>query len=174
MSDTFVEGAKAQMGAVEAMLKGLPGVKGYVEKELRRDADYRVRTMIAGQLDEQKQRLFDIQQKLLKGGGLKWLDDVDGAIQKLQILSDRVRTASQGYAGLFDAVRIGEEQLDALHAFDVALVEQVARIKNAVDGLAATVGNHAEMGQTIETLTETIAAVGTLFGQRDQVLMQQA
>ena len=43
MSDQFVESAKQQMGAVERLLKGLPGISGYVNKDLRRDADKRVR-----------------------------------------------------------------------------------------------------------------------------------
>ena len=38
------------------------------------------------------------------------MDDVDDAIVKLQTLIDRVKTASYGYAGLFDAVRIKEAQ----------------------------------------------------------------
>ena len=63
------------MDAVEHLIKGLPGVSGYVDKELRRDADKRLRMMIAETLEAQKQRLFDIQKRLLSGGGLRWLDD---------------------------------------------------------------------------------------------------
>ena len=47
MSDQFVDFAKSQMGAIERLLKGLPGISGYVDKELRRDADKRVRDSIA-------------------------------------------------------------------------------------------------------------------------------
>lgn len=111
MSEQFVEQAKANMGAIERLLKGLPGISGYVNKELRRDADKRLRELIAGHITEQKQQLFALQKQLLSSGGLRWLDDVDQNIQKLQTLADRIRTASYGYAGLFDAVKIGEEQL---------------------------------------------------------------
>ena len=58
MPNKFIEQAKSQMGAVEEMLKGLPGIEGYVEKELRRDADYQLRQTIAAQLEKQKQRLL--------------------------------------------------------------------------------------------------------------------
>ena len=73
MSDEFVNAAKDNMGAVESLLKGLPGISGYVDKELRRDADKRLRDMIAGQLEEQKQAVLSIQKKLLKA---KTPDDV--------------------------------------------------------------------------------------------------
>ncbi len=39
MSDQFVDFAKSQMGAVERLLKGLPGIGGYIDKELRRQDD---------------------------------------------------------------------------------------------------------------------------------------
>ena len=54
MTERFVEQAQANMGAIERLLKGLPGIRGYVDKELRRDADKRLRDAIAGQLTEQK------------------------------------------------------------------------------------------------------------------------
>ncbi|NJN81217.1 MAG: hypothetical protein HC802_02295 [Caldilineaceae bacterium] len=174
MPDQYVELAKENMGALERLVKGLPGIQGYVDKNLRRDADKRLRTLIAGQLEEQKQRLFDIQQKLLKGGGLKWLDDVDGAIQKLQILIDRIKTASYGYAGLFDAVAIREEQLDALHRFDVALAGRVVMVENAVDALAAAVANKEDVGVIADQLTDIVAELNNMFNRREEAVLDTA
>jgi hypothetical protein len=171
MTDRYVEAAKEGMGAIERLLKGLPGIRGYVDKELRRDADKRLREMIAGQLEEQKQSLLKVQQRLLKGGGLKWLDDVDGAVQKLQILIDRVRTASYGYAGLFDPVRIKEEQLNALHRFDVALASRVATVHNAVSALEAAAASNENLNALIEQLTEIVAELNMLFNRRHEAII---
>ena len=88
MSDQFVESAKQQMGAVERLLKGLPGISGYVDKDLRRDADKRVRESIALELNQSKASLMDAQNALLKGGGLALMDDVDEAVVKLGTLTD--------------------------------------------------------------------------------------
>ncbi len=170
MSDQFVDQAKGQMGAIEELLKGLPGISGYVEKELRRDADKRLRMLIAGRLEVDRQKLFDIQKKLTKSGGLKWLDDVDEGVQKLQILIDRVKTASYGYAGLFDAVRIREEQLDALHRFDVALATRVGEIAGAIDALDAAVDGGDPAG-AIATLTGAIADLNRLFDKRREAIV---
>lgn len=170
MSNRFVEQAKAQMGAVEELIKGLPGIRGYVDKELRRDADYRLRQLIAGQLEEQKTRLYDLQKKLMSSGGLKWTDEVDGVVQKLQTLIDRVRSAGQGYAGLFDAVRIREEQLDALHRFDVALAERVATLKETFDSLAQAVSENKEVGAVIERASSTVAELSALFHKRNEAI----
>ena len=131
MSDQFVDFAKSQMGAIERLLKGLPGIGGYIDKELRRDADKRVREGLARTLEQSKAQLLEIQNQLLGGGGLLYMDDVDRAIVKLQTLIDRIKSAAYGYAGLFDAVRIKEDALDALHRFDVAMVGEVSQLNDA-------------------------------------------
>jgi hypothetical protein len=166
MSDQYVEAAKANMGALERLLKGLPGVRGYVDKELRRDADKRLRDLIALQLEEQKQALLVLQNKLLKGGGLAWLDDVDEAVQKLQTLIDRVKTASYGYAGLFDAVKIREQELDALNKFDVALAGRVVAVENAVKALGDAIAGKQNIQALIDQLTALITELRTTFDKR--------
>jgi hypothetical protein len=40
------------------------------------------------------------------------VDDLEGAAIKLRQFIDRVRTASYGYAGFFDAVKVRSEELD--------------------------------------------------------------
>jgi hypothetical protein len=171
MTDPYVEKAKEDMNVFERLLKGLPGIRGYVDKELRRDADKRLRDLIAGQLEEQKRNLLDIQKRLLGSGGLAWLDDVDGAVQKLQLLIDRVRTASYGYAGLFDAVRIREEQLDALYRFDVALAGRVVAVENAVKALAAAVTNKENLQTLSAQLTDIMTELNNLFSKRQEAII---
>ena len=171
MSDQFVEEAKARMGAIERLLKGLPGIRGYVDKELRRDADNRLREMIAGQLEEQKQSLLHVQRMLLEGKGLLWMDNVDQAVQKLQILADRVKTASYGYAGLFDPVRIGEDALNALHCFDAALVERVVDVKMGVDALRQAVEANGDIGAAVRKLTDLLAVLNTLYNKRHEAVL---
>lgn len=169
MTDRFVEQAKANMGALERLLKGLPGISGYVDKELRRDADKRLRELIATQLTEQKQHLFALQKQLLSSGGLRWLDDVDQVIQKLQTVTDRIHTASYGYAGLFDAVKIGEEQLTALHDFDAALATDVATIGEIVTRLQSA--DSASMSTTLQELSQAVTALDTLFNRRREAIL---
>jgi hypothetical protein len=171
MTDSFVNSAKDSMGAIERLLKGLPGIRGYVDKELRRDADKRLREYIAAQLTEQKQELLNLQQRLLKGGGLLWLDDMDGAVTKLQTLVDRIRTASYGYAGLFDPVKIREEQLNALHRFDVALAARVADVQNAIASLRTSVTQNEGIGQQIQALVDLVSDLNLLFNRRHEAVV---
>lgn len=171
MSDSAVEAAKSQMGAVERLLKGLPGISGYYEKEMRRDADKRLREQVAQALEQCKAELMDVQNQLLRGGGLLHMDDVDQAIVKLQILIDRVKTASYGYAGLFDTVRIKEEQLDALHRFDAAMAGEVVGLKGSIDALAAAVGSSTGIPAAIDGLIKHVADLNRLFDRRKDAIV---
>lgn len=171
MTNRFVDKAKENMGAIEKLLKGLPIVRGYVDKELRRDADFRLRQTLSAQLEAQKQRLYELQKRLMKSGGLRYSDDIDTAVQKLQTLADRIRTASYGYAGLFDAVKIREDQLDALHRFDVALAARVYEIQEGIDRLREAIEDKKEdVNEAIDALTDRLAELNKLYDERHQAV----
>jgi hypothetical protein len=171
MSDQFVDFAKSQMGAIERLLKGLPGISGYIDKELRRDADKRVREGLVQALDHSRSELMDIQNRLLSGGGLLYMDDVDQAIVKLQTLSDRIKTASYGYAGLFDAVRIQEEQLDALNRFDQAMVGEIGALNEAITALSNAVADNNNIAPTASRVTKTVADLNRLYDKRRDAIL---
>jgi hypothetical protein len=170
MSDQFVDFAKSQMGAVERLLKGLPGIGGYIDKELRRDADKRVREGLARTLEQSKAELLEIQNRLLSGGGLLHMDELDRAIVKLQTLIDRIKTAAYGYAGLFDAVRIKEDALDALHRFDVAMVGEVGQLNEAITALSNAVADNNNIAPVISRVTKVVGDLNLLYDKRKDAI----
>ena len=173
MQDDLMAKAKDQMNVVENVLAGVPGIKGYKEKELRRETDKTVRSQVARQLDDQRARLSNLQVDLVDNGQLNLLDDIERAATKLQTLSDRVRTASYGYAPLFDDVRVKEAELDALGQFDQAMFQDVARISTIIDGMAGLSGRpDAEWLESIRALTTTLDNLNTQFGRRSEVILQ--
>ena len=57
MTNPFVEKAQKEMGSIERLLKGLPLIRDYTDKELRREADRRLRQLLATELEQEKRRL---------------------------------------------------------------------------------------------------------------------
>ncbi len=162
----------AQSG-LEKILNKIPGYGGYREKEMRRDADKLLRDHIYGVLTEQRRRIEDIQSQL----GVEFIEFVDKvgtARRRLQTLADTVRTAAYGYAGLFDAVRIKEEQLDMLYEFDNGLLEQADQIVAAVDSLQSAVDNGEAPGGAIRELTNVITQLQELYNKRKDVITGMA
>jgi hypothetical protein len=126
---------EGERGGLEGLFSKIPGYRGYKQKENRRAADKLLREHVAGQLDEQRRRLVELQRDMLEGGGLLMLDDMERAVTKVQKLADKIRTASYGYAGLFDAVKVEEQDLDTLYVFDEDMLAHVSNIQSAIDAL---------------------------------------
>ena len=96
-----VEKAKSEMGGMESFFTNIPGIAGYREKEMRRDADKQLRDALAKRLESRRRKLTALQGDLLDSGGILWMDDMERVVGRLQLLIDRVKTASYGYAPLF-------------------------------------------------------------------------
>jgi hypothetical protein len=108
---------------------------------------------------------------LLEGKGLLWLDNIDQAVQKLQILTDRIKTASYGYAGLFDPVRIREEALDGLHRFDQAMANRVVDVKMSIVSLRKAVSESGDIGDATRKLVDLLADLNNLYSKRHEAIL---
>ncbi|NPA27115.1 MAG: hypothetical protein GXO36_05920 [Chloroflexi bacterium] len=155
---------------VERIAQRVPGYAGYKAREKRREADKLLREKIAQRLREQVQRLTELQQQLLRTGGLRWLDDLETAVVRIQAAADKIRNAAYGYAGLFDAVKINQAQLERLYRFDLDLLEHVDRIAQAIDALQAAIGT-PDLGAAIAEVQRRAQELLTTFRHREDVLL---
>ncbi len=165
-----IEQAKSKMGSVEAAFAKLPGIKGYREKELRRDADKQVRETLARRLESRRRKLTALQGDLLSAGGILWMDDVERVVGRLQLFIDRVKTASYGYAPLWGLNRVKEADLDRLIAFDQALFEEVARLDEAIGGLEGAVKANQGIKEALTTAGDLVAGLNETFNRRSEVI----
>ncbi len=131
---------KGQRGGFVKLLSKIPGFKGYMEKETRRDADKIVRDAVAAKFTDQVDRLTELQTDLLSNGGFEFVDDVEQSAVKLRTFIDRVKTAPRGYAGLFDAVQVKEDQLEQLYNFDYQLLSEADNLAAAIDQCRVALG----------------------------------
>lgn len=122
------------------LLAKLPGFNGYFDREQRRAADKLLRESVAQRYEEQWRRISSLQRELISQGGLAYIDDLEGAAIKLRQFVDRVRTASYGYAGFFDAIKIRSEELEQLYQYDLWLLSLVDAIARAVDNVESSIG----------------------------------
>ncbi|NIT35776.1 MAG: hypothetical protein GTN49_04645 [candidate division Zixibacteria bacterium] len=135
------EVAAKRRGMVEWMMKYVPGYRGYVEKETRREADKLLREHLAGRLREGKKKIQRVRDKLVEESKLDRLDDVDRVDLIFENVVDRLGFASYGYAGFFDAARVDEEALDRLYEYDEALAKAIDGILAKAEAVAAAGGD---------------------------------
>lgn len=156
---------------VEEKMKGVPGYKGYKDKEVRREADKLLRLQVARGLEEQRRRLNRVQVQLTSAGRLAALLLLDRALMRMQLLIDRLKTASYGYSGLFASVKVREEELDALYEHDAALLASVDKVKELIDAAAAA-GTDEEVTKVGNALLDALDEANEWFGKRQDVLLR--
>jgi hypothetical protein len=170
--DDLRETVDAALGGLERLVSKIPGYSGYKDKELRREADKLLRMQVASQLDDQRKRMAELQVELINQAQIEFLDDLDRAVTKLQLLIDRIKTASYGYAGLFDAVKVKEEQLDALYEFDNQMLDFADEIATGVDQVASAISAKEGIGAAIADLVEVAAEANLAYGHREEAILR--
>src|ERR1044071_4847884 len=95
---------------IERLSSKIPGYSGYVDRERRRDDDKRHREHLADRIRSLKSPLTELARELTNNGRLAEVGLPDALTKKLDHLENRIRFASYGYAGFFDAVKIEKPQ----------------------------------------------------------------
>ncbi len=162
----------ANLSGLESLVHKIPGYKGYKDKELRREADKLLRTEVANKFDDQRKRLTELQNQLISQGQIEFLDDLERVAMKLQLAIDRIKTASYGYAGLFDAVKVKEDQLDALYEFDEKMLDFADDIAAGVDAVASAITAEEGIKTAVTDLATTVDEANLTFGHREEAILQ--
>ena len=165
-----VQNAKDEMGALEKAVAGLPGVRGYREKEMRRDADKQVRENLARHLEPRRSKLTSLENDLVSAGGLEWVDDIERVVGHLQLFIDRIKTASYGYAPLFGLNRVNEDDLDRLAAFDQDMYNQVPPLDEAIGKLEQAVSANDGIKDALRAVDGVVSGMNETFNRRAEVI----
>ena len=156
--------ARERRNILEKLGAKIPGFKGYLERELRRDVDKMQREWLAGQVDRARFSMNGKIRDWTRSGRLEDLDLASSIEKALDRLANRIRHADYGSSGFFDAVKIGEAELDEVYAFDLALSETVEYLAVQVEGLPGTAD-----GATLARLLDATEAADRKFDERATV-----
>jgi hypothetical protein len=170
MADVY-EKAEEQRNALQKVIDSIPGWGGYQKRQRRREADKLLRQMLADKLGEQRRRLDKAQKELLSHGRLDLVDDVESVVTQLKTFTDRIRFASYGYAGLFDAVKIREDELKQIYDFDAALIEYVERLDTANDHLRSAIAEGEGLEETLDVIEDIVREANDTFDRREHLIL---
>lgn len=169
MSDQIYEKVGSDMDPFKKILSKIPGFSGYMERQHRRDSDKLLREVIASRFDELGQRVSALQRDFISNGEIQYVDDLEAAAIKLRTFADRVRRAPRGYSGLFDAVKINEEELARLYQYDSSLLDQVDIVSRAIDNVELSVGGDG-LPAAIRNLVNVSRQADQLYDRRAEVV----
>jgi hypothetical protein len=170
--DVYSE-VKGQMRLSERIAAAIPGFRGYKEKELRRESDKLIRNHIYRILSNSKDDLKSVFQKISDRRYLDVLADMDRLVAKVDRISEKINHASYGYTGFYDAVKVKENNLDNMIAFDNQLIDQANTIVAAIKDFKAELSSSEKknMKLNIQDVTDKVESLEETFDKRQEVVL---
>jgi len=166
--------AKEEMRFFERILAEIPGFRGYKEKELRRETDKIIRRHAYQRLRATRDDLKRVFQKLSDQRLHEVLGEMDRLIMNFDRVAEKINHASYGYAGFFNVLKIEEEKLDKMIAFDSNLINYVGRIVEEANAFKkeATEGHFERDSAQIENLKALLDSLEEVFDSREEVILE--
>ena len=172
MKDQVYQKVTSSNDIFKQLASKIPGFKGYVERQNRRDSDKLIRDTIFHRFRELEGRVSDLQVQFINQGQIEYTDELEKAALRLRTFADRVHTAPRGYAGIFDAIKINEPELLQLYEFDAALIGKTDEVGRAIDNIQASVGTDG-LPASIRNLQTVSKDCVNLYDQRQEVVVSQ-
>ncbi len=168
MSDIY-EKVSGEQDFIKKILAKIPGFKGYIERGDRRMSDKLLREQVTLEFETLYGRISGLQRDLISQGGLEYVDDLEAAVIKLRQFIDRVKTASYGYSGIFDALKIKEDKLAQIYEYDAALLGLSDEVSSAVDNVETSIGTDG-LDAAIRHLVTVSQQCVDAFNKRSDVM----
>jgi len=157
-----------EQSGFEKILKYLPGYRGYKEKEIRRETDKLVRNKVAASVESGIEKLGRAVRATTEERAFDKATRMDRLNMVLSKIAEKITHAPQGYAGMFDAIKVKEDDLDSLINFDASLTETAQKIDEACR-LVLNAANKRQFG----SLDDGIDQVDTLTQQIENILAKR-
>ena len=164
MSD-FYKRITEMQGSVEGIVRKVPGFKGYFEKQDRRAADKLLRDQLVRAFESQLAEFSRLQVRLVDGGGMKYMSRIQSIDTRLRTLIDKIQSAPQGYTGVFDAVKVSEETLKSVYAFDNGLLAYQDQLAAGLKSFADALGTE-QVSSVIDQLDAVVSDLSSTFAKR--------
>ncbi len=154
-------------GWIETVLRYIPGFRGYLEKEYRRDSDALQREWLTDRLERSKRGLDEFSRELAEAANIDALPKVDQLRGRIDKLCSRIAGAMRGYSGFFDLVDINEQVLDRVYEFDAKLVDRIDKFGEQVEALP---GQTETPVQVIKELLDQVQDFQRIWDDREDIL----
>lgn len=155
---------------IERLARIIPGVGGYQDREISRDADKLVRLKLSAEIEGLKLELEKEKRASMDRNDLSLLPSLDSVASKLDRTANLIKYAERGYSGVFDIDKVDEEKLEKLYSFDLSLFDDISALKSALTALQNSASDPASSKEEVKKLGEAIEEFGKKFSARDDIL----
>ena len=155
---------------LERLVRILPGVAGYQDRENSRETDKLVRMRLSDEMRRLTRDLEADKRRLLEAGQRSALPLLDGLAGKLETLGRSVEYATRGYSGLFDLQKVDLKRLEQLYAFDLRLFDTLATVTSKATAVHQAGSDTAALRRAVTDMEAALDDFERTFDARRQVL----
>ena len=161
-----------ETGLLEKIELFIPGFHGYKQKELIREDDKLVRDRVAAFLDDARRELEKaLNRCLLIDCGL--LEAIDRVRKKAMMVAGRIRHADYGYAGLFDRIKVREDELRQLLEYDSKLLDDAKAVLDTSREIASRITDKDALINLVLGLDEKLENLDRLILERNRMFKME-
>jgi hypothetical protein len=139
---------------LERLVRFVPGVAGYQDREHSRATDKQVRMRLVQEIRRLIQGLDDHKERLARAADLSALPRLDRLAGRLERQGRTVEFASRGYTGLFD----------------LGLFDALSVVRAKAEAVRAARADAAALETAIEHMTEALDDFGQLWDKRQRIV----
>jgi hypothetical protein len=130
--------------------------------------DKRQREHLAAEIGRLKAAVRDRARSYTDAGQIGALNGFDRLDRQLDGLAQSVRFTDYGASGIFDAVKVGEPELQRLYEFDLSLLEDLAGLEADLATVPAPGGENP--GPALDRVQQRVRALDDKWRQRSRVI----
>ena len=155
---------------LERLVRFVPGVAGYQDRENARATDKQVRMRLVGEIHRLIRSLEEDKERIAGTGDLSPLPRLDRLVGRLEHLGRTVEFAGRGYSGLFDLHAVDGDTLAQLYAFDLGLFDALSAVRAKAEAVRAALSDAGALRSAAEHMREALDDFAELFDQRRRIV----
>ena len=154
---------------LERLVRFVPGVAGYQDREKSRATDKQVRMRLVEEMQRLSLFLEQDKARLVESRSFSGLPILDRLSARLERLGRTVEFASRGYAGIFDLHPVDQHTLEQFYAFDLGLFDALSVVRARAEAVRAALADPVALKRAALHMTEALDDFGQLFDQRRRI-----
>ncbi len=163
---------KTEKSGFARLLDRIPGIRGYVAKNERREADEALRAAIGRKLEAARLQLSNVHQQLGQDIvlAMEYAERLGNVDTRLRGLTGKVMDAPTGYTGFLARHTIDETDLERIYSFDAQFFDYADEIGRQVAALEETVTVGGDIGSALTQLNAAVQQAASAFAERQEIL----
>jgi len=158
---------------LERLVRILPGVAGYQDREKARETDKQLRMRLGEELKRLARDLESDKQRLLQAGQQAMLPLLDGLSGKLEKLARMFEFATRGYSALFDLRHVDLKRLELMYAFDLRVFDTLETMKAKAAAVRQSGADTAALQRAADDMETALDDLERAFEARRHVLLAE-